>query len=151
MGSGKMGNVIIVYGSTMGTTERMAGVIARELRSSGIDVIEKNVINTGPEELKDHKMAILGCSTWGDGELQQDFIGFEEKLREADMSGKMCAVFGPGDSIYPQFCKAVDILEGTLKGRGARMAVEGLRADMSEDGLEDKARSWSRKIARILR
>ena len=125
-----MEKVIIVYGSTTGTTEEMSKSIGREIKSLGHDVVVKNVSGSTTEELSGYGLIILGCSTWGDGELQDDFIDFEEKLRAVGLKDKKCAVFGPGESVYPQFCKAVDILEETLKQRGACLVTEGLKFDV---------------------
>ena len=98
-----MEKIIIVYGSTTGTTEEMSQIITREIKSLGLDVAMKNVSNFSPEELSEYELIILGCPTWGDGELQEDFIDFEEKLRSIDLKDKRCAVFGPGESMYSQF------------------------------------------------
>jgi flavodoxin I len=141
-----MKKVIVVYGSTTGTTEKMAGVVEREMKSSGLDATAKRASDITPKELSDYEVIILGCSTWGDGELQDDFVDFEEKMRGADLKGKKGAVFGPGDSAYPQFCKAVDILEGTLKKRGATLVKNGMKTDVSEKDPESEVRGWIKDV-----
>jgi flavodoxin I len=141
-----MKKVIIVYGSTTGTTESMVDVVKQEMKSSGLDVTVKRASDTIPEELSNYEVLILGCSTWGDGELQEDFIEFEEKMRTTDLKGKKSAVFGPGESMYPQFCKAVDILEGTLKQCGAHLIKDGIKVDVSEEDCESAVRVWVKSV-----
>jgi flavodoxin I len=143
----KMGKVIVAYGSTTGTTEDMAGIVAGILGSAGHDASKQNVSSLDPAQLADYDLIILGCSTWGDGELQDDFITFEEKLRGADLTGKKAAVFGPGEEMYPQFCKAVDILEETLKKCGAQLVVEGLKVDSSAGDYGPEVEKWSEGLA----
>lgn len=68
------------------------------------------------------KNLLLGTSTWGAGELQDDWYDGLEKLKGADLSGKTIALFGCGDceSYGDTFCGALaEIYEG-LKGSGAK-------------------------------
>lgn len=69
-----------------------------------------------------YKNLLLGTSTWGAGELQDDWYDGLEKLKGADLSGKTIALFGCGDceSYGDTFCGALaEIYEG-LKGSGAK-------------------------------
>ena len=145
-----MAKVIIIYGSTTGNTETLSRSVEKGLKASGADVLTKNVSEVNPKELNDYDGIILGCSTWGDGELQDDFISFEEGMKEMELSGKKAACFGPGDSMYPQFCKAVDVLEKRLESRGAEIIAESLKIDGDvESGIEE-AKEWGKKIAAVL-
>ncbi|MCD4812452.1 flavodoxin [bacterium] len=139
---------IIVFGSTTGNTEKMSEAVATGLKAAEFEVVRKNVADFSPETLKDYELIVLGCSTWGDGELQDDFIQFEEGLRNLNLAGKKAAVFGPGDSMYAQYCKAVDILTETLKAGGAEIVTDNLKIDgeISEDVL-DEAKDWGVKMA----
>lgn len=145
-----MERIIIVYGSTMGATETMSREIEQEIKSLGLAVTVKNVSATQPEELKEYEAIILGCSTWGDGELQEDFIDFEKEMRALDLTGKKVAVFGPGDSSYGLFCEAVNILEKTAKDCGADIAVEGLKVDGGVDSCIDQIRAWAKNVVPAL-
>ncbi len=145
-----MARVILVYGSTTGNTETLSKSVAEGLETLGVDVAVKNVVETSPEELKDYDGIVLGSSTWGMGELQDDFIDFEEGLKSLDLNGKKAAVFGPGNSMYPQFCKAVDILEERLKGCGARIVVNSLKIDGDVDPMLNEAREWGKDLAQKL-
>ena len=64
---------------------------------------------------------ILGVSTWGVQDLQDDWNDFYPKLEKMDLSGKTIAIFGMGDaSIYPSsFVDAMGILYEIVVSKGA--------------------------------
>lgn len=146
-----MAKVIIIYGSTTGNTETLSKFVDEGLKSSEVEVIIKNVARVNPEELKDYDAIVLGCSTWGDGELQDDFISFEEEMGNIKLDGKKAACFGPGDSVYPQFCKAVDVLEDTLKNCGAEIIIDSLKIDGDVESELEKVKDWGRGIGQMLK
>ncbi|AGB40476.1 flavodoxin [Halobacteroides halobius DSM 5150] len=128
-----MEKAIVVFGSTMGNTEDLARKVADSL-AVNYEVVNKNVTNTEVEELEDYDVIVFGSSTWGAGELQDDFLPFANSLSQADidLSGKKGAVFGPGDTGYGEmFCQAVDTLEGQLEELGINLVVEGFKWDGS--------------------
>ena len=61
----------IFYGSTTGTTESVARLIAEKLGVSPEDVHDVSKLDTALAE--SYEALILGTSTWGDGELQDDW------------------------------------------------------------------------------
>ncbi|MBM7624552.1 flavodoxin [Sporohalobacter salinus] len=124
-----MKKAIIVYGSTMGNTEELA-IKLEEVLSSNYDTFIKDVVNVAPEDLNEFDLILFGSSTWGAGELQDDFLDFYDRLSGIDLSDKQAAVFGPGDTSYgDMFCQAVDILEDKLKDLGAEIITEGFKWD----------------------
>ena len=126
-------------------------ICGKGLKNSGIDVLIKSVAEANPEELKNYDGIVLGCSTWGDGELQDDFIPFEKEMEKVDLSGKKAACFGPGDSAYPQFCKAVDVLEEKLKNCGAKIIIDSLKIDGKVESKLEEAKDWGKKIGQLLK
>ena len=85
-------NIRIIFGSSTGNTERAAGRIARELGGNAV-----NVAQAGADDFN-ADLLILGTSTWGCGELQDDWINGLPLLENADLKGKKVAFFGLGDS-----------------------------------------------------
>jgi flavodoxin I len=136
----------IIYGSTMGSTQSMSERIGDTLAKTGHEVSVNNVQNVQPDAMRKYDILLLGCSTWGDGELQEDFIRFEEKMKSTDLAGKKAAVFGPGDTSYPQFCKAVDILEENLAACGAKIMVESLKIDGDVEDQMNTTQGWAENI-----
>ena len=146
-----MAKVILIYGSTSGNTETLSKSIEEGLKNSGIDILVKNVAELNPEELKDYDGIVLGCSTWGMGELQDDFVDFEEGMKGMDLSGKKAACFGPGDSSYPQFCEAVNMLEKDLEDCGAEIIIDSLKVDGDVESKLDEVKDWGEKVGQKLK
>ncbi len=146
-----MSKAIVVFGSTMGNTEKLAEKVAEGLKIGGMEVAVKNVYTADVEELKNFDLIVLGCSTWGLGDLQDDFAGFYDAMAGLpSLEGKKAAVFGAGDSeMYPDtFCEAVDKIENRLQDLGAELVVEHLKVDGDvSDALVD-ARLWGLNAAR---
>lgn len=108
----------IFYGSTTGTTESVARLIADKLGIAPANVHEVTQLDTALAESYD--ALILGTSTWGDGELQDDWYDGLKVLQGAHLSGKIVALFGCGDSesYSDTFCDAMGLLYEGLKDSG---------------------------------
>lgn len=108
----------IFYGSTTGTTELVARLIADKLGIAPADVHEVTQLDTALAE--SYEALILGTSTWGDGELQDDWYDGLKVLQGAHLSGKIVALFGCGDSesYSDTFCDAMGLLYEGLKDSG---------------------------------
>jgi flavodoxin I len=127
----------ILYGSTTGTTEEIAGQIKENL--SAYDVTVRNVSNFDEEALKEADLVLLGSSTWGYGELQDDFADYIDLMTEDVYKDKQVAVFGAGDSVSfaDVFCEAIAIITDKLAEVGATIIAEPLRIDVSS-GIDSK-------------
>lgn len=85
---------IILFGSTTGNTETIAKSLEIELgEAKAVDVA---AIDSG-SDVNDCDLLILGVSTWGIGELQDDWMEKLDILSEIDYSNKKVAIFGLGD------------------------------------------------------
>lgn len=127
-----MKTIGIFYGSSTGNTQDAAQLIGTKLGAK--DVID--VAKASADQLASYDVLILGSSTWGVGDLQDDWDGFVNQLKKQDLSGKTVAVFGCGDSASysDSFCDAVGILVKTAKEAGA--AVVG-SVDASDYEYDD--------------
>ena len=146
-----MAKALVVYGSTTGNTEMLASYIADTMKAHGVDVRIGNVADTDVEDLLNYDIILLGSSTWGDGELQEDFISFYDDLQGMSLKGKRGAAFGVGDSSYGHFCEAVDLLQKKLKTCGAEIIAEGLKVDGDVIDAEPQAGEWAKQIAGLVR
>lgn len=117
-----MEKTIIVYGSTTGTCESIAETIGSKL---GADEVLA-AYDLDADKLEDATNILLGTSTWGDGEVQDDWFDALEVIKEADLSGKVVAVFGCGDaeSYSDTFCSGMADLYNTAKEQGAEVIGE---------------------------
>ena len=80
--------VILVYGSTTGNTEMLAEHVAAGLERGLASVTVKNVTEASVDELADYDAIVFGCSTWGEGDLQDDFVDFHEAMNGVSLEGK---------------------------------------------------------------
>ncbi|WP_353937734.1 flavodoxin, partial [Paramuribaculum intestinale] len=123
-----MKNTGIFYGSTTGTTLEVAEMIAKCLGIKESDI--HNVATTAPSEVAAYDLLLLGTSTWGDGEMQDNMDDFSHGLEVMDLSGKEIALFGCGDeSMSDTFCNAVGELYSRLKDTGAKFIGAGFGTD----------------------
>lgn len=111
----------IFYGSTNGNTANAAEIIEQELSSAG-QVELKDIAQSDVSEMNDYDVIILGSSTWGIGELQDDWIG-KEDLSGVNLSGKKVAVFGTGDqaAFTDSFVNAIGTLADAAEKAGATL------------------------------
>ena len=140
-------SVQIIYGSKRGTTRKMAELIQKTLVEAGVDTVVKGVYESKSGDLSVNKFNILGSSTWSDGDLQVDFIEFERAMDGLELKGTFCAVFGPGNSRFPFFCEAVEILQAKLISCGAKLLVSSLKTDELKGKIEEETIIWAEKLA----
>jgi flavodoxin I len=114
----------IIYGSTLGNTADAADAIAAKLQGC-TEVTVRNIGKTDINDLAEYDVLILGASTWGAGEIQDDWSGKEE-LKGLNLTGKKAAVFGCGDQngFSDTFVDAMGILAQSLKKAGATLIGE---------------------------
>lgn len=128
-----MKTTIVVYGSSTGTCEAIAEKIAQKLGCEAINVqdMTADVVNS-------HENLVLGTSTWGAGELQDDWYDGLKVLQGADLTGKTVALFGCGDceSYGDTFVGGIGELYNAIKSSGARIvgavSTDGYTFDDSE-------------------
>lgn len=120
-----MSRIAVFYGSTTGTCEELAAKVAEKL---GTDQVF-NVTELDDARLGEYDILVLGTSTWGDGELQDDWYDGVKVLERNDLTGKKVALFGCGDSAcYPDtFCNAMGTLYHAC--HGATIIGKGLSTD----------------------
>ncbi|WP_311442546.1 flavodoxin FldA [Hoylesella enoeca] len=134
-----MKKTIVVYGSSTGTCQSIAETIASKLGVEAIDVtkFDASVIAANDNLL-------LGTSTWGAGELQDDWYDGLNVLKAADLAGKTVAVFGCGDSesYSDTFCGAMAEIYNAAKDAGATLvgevSTDGYTYDDSEAVVDNK-------------
>lgn len=113
-----MKTIGIFYGSETGTTADVAKRIARKLGVADADI--HDVAKTAPSILGNYDIDILGSSTWGSGELEQDWYGFIDGAQALDLTGHTIAIFGCGDeTMSDTFCDAVGKIYNDMIATGA--------------------------------
>ena len=125
----------IFYGSQTGTTAGVAKKIADALGVADTDV--HNVADTAPDKLGDYDVVVLGTSTWGNGEIEDDWYDFLDGAQSLDLHDKKMALFGCGDeTMADTFCNGVYYLYHRMKRTGAQLVgkytVHPFKFDKSE-------------------
>ncbi len=112
--------IVIVYGSTMGNCSDAATKIAESLEGSILIEVSKFDFST----VSGYDLILLGTSTWGFGELQDDWEEHINDLENADLAGKKVALFGTGDQYgyADTFVDGVGILYEAVKAAGGEVS-----------------------------
>lgn len=90
-----MSKKVIIYGTSTGVTKDVASKIQKAI---GEDIALIDIANAKVDDFTSADFLILGASTTGYGDLQDDWESFLPKLDSVDLSGKTVAIFGLGDS-----------------------------------------------------
>lgn len=135
-----MQNTGIFYGSSTGNTKAAAKQIQKELGTDSIKMFD--VINAKASDLEQFSNLILGASTWGIGDLQDDFEEFMSELKSANLEGKKIAIFGYGDQdgYADSFVDAIGEIYETLESKGCeivgKIPTDGYEYDESRAEVE---------------
>ena len=90
-----MQKIGLFYASSTGNTERIAKKIKAQFEEQNITMY--NLDNCDTHAMKDYDYLIMGASTWGEGDLQDDWDSYISNLEAIDFSNKTVALFGLGD------------------------------------------------------
>lgn len=109
----------IFYGSTTGTTEGIANKVGELL---GADVFPCTEI----DKVDNYDFVIFASSTWGMGDLQDDWIDALDELVNKDLKGKKVGFIGVGDQeMYGDtFVDAIGTIYEDIKDKGFELVGE---------------------------
>lgn len=124
----------VFYTTSTGNSTEIADKIAKEL--GGVEVFELSA--TGVDKINEYDKVIIGGSTWGDGELNDDLDEIWDDFCAVDFSGKTVALFSLGDQdgYGDTFCDALGILHEQVTSSGANVvgftSTDGYEYDESK-------------------
>ncbi len=124
----------IFFASSTGNSEEIANKIASKLD----DIETFDLAGTKITKINDYDKVILGGSTWGDGELNDDWEDVWDDFCKLDLSNKTIALFGLGDqeSYSDEFCSALGIIYEQVEKTGAKIvgftSTQGYTHDASK-------------------
>lgn len=168
---GSFMRVGIFFGSSTGNTKHVAEVMAF-LFSSQHEVVVKDIAETKASDMKGFDLLIWGTSTWGSGELQDDWDFFiNNEFDMVDFSGVKIALFGLGDQygfgdtfvdgmaiiyekllhkgvhVLPSYCSAQEYTmtasRGVINGQFVGLALD---EDNQQDLTEKRVCEWIKHI-----
>ena len=131
-----MASIGIFYGSSTGNTEDAAKRIAQAFGAGEAAVSE--ISSATADDILAFDRIVFGVSTWGTGDLQDDFEDFMATLEDMDLGGKKIAVFGLGDQEnYPDtFVDGLGIVAKAVRDAGGTIvgltSTDGYTYDSSE-------------------
>ena len=137
-----MSKIAIVYGSSTDNTKSVAETIANKLSGENVTLLDVSKLKA--DDLNAYPNLILGTSTWGLGDLQDDWEAFLSSLKAADLSNKTIAFFGLGDSgSYPDtFVDGMGLLYQAVQGKNAKtigaFPTDGYDYDASQAEVDGK-------------
>ncbi|MFA6701643.1 MAG: flavodoxin [Dysgonamonadaceae bacterium] len=166
-----MNNIAILYGSSGGNTESVAKRL-NEILDGNADLYD--VANVKLDEIKSYPYYILGTSTTGIGDLQDDWEGFLPTFKKLDLTDKKIAIFALGDSgsFSSSFAQSMRILYDAVKDQVTvigEVEDEGYTYDESDavidgkwvglaidedneyDLTEDRLQGWSKKLKEVFK
>lgn len=130
----------IFFASSTGNSEEIANKISVALN----DIEVFDLAGTKIEKINEYDKLILGSSTWGDGELNDDWEDIWGDFCKLDLSNKTIALFGLGDqeSYSDEFCSAMGIIYEQIIKSKARVvgftSTQGYFHDESKAQINDK-------------
>ena len=126
----------IFYASSTGNTQYIAKEISKNLG----DLPLIDIADEGISQMSAFDNIILGLSTWGEGELQDDWDDVWEDLKDIDFSNKTVALFGLGDQedYGYNFVDAIGIAYEELENRAAMIIG---KTPISDDYFYEESRA----------
>lgn len=121
----------IVYGSNGGATEEIATKIHKKL---GFETTLLDISEAGIECFSEYDKFIIGTSTWGEGDYQDDWDNVIDEFENVGFGGKTVAFFGLGDQegYEENFLDAMGNLHDIVKENGATIVGD----NWSTEGYE---------------
>lgn len=123
----------IFYGSTTGNTKDVAVKLQEAL---GGDL--HNITDVDTDAIAGYDNLVFATSTWGAGDLQDDWEDFFPNLDDMDFSGKKVAIMGLGDqeNYGDTFVDGMQLLAEKVEELGGQLvgftSTEGYEYDSSE-------------------
>ncbi|MCX8958461.1 FMN-binding protein MioC [Erwinia psidii] len=138
-----MANVTLITGSTLGSAEYVAEMLAEKLEEAGFST---EVLH-GPElsELSAEGTWLVVTSTHGAGDLPDNLQPLFDEIEEnkPDLSRVRYGAMGIGNREYDLFCGAIDKMDRLLTACGAKRLGDRLDIDVLEHEIpEDPAEEW---------
>jgi flavodoxin I len=127
----------LFYGTQTGTT----AYVADQIQAAIADLVDASICiqSAKAEDLAACNFLVLGGSTWGDGELTDDWADFFPQLDRIDFTGKTVAFFALGDQVgyNYNFVSSMRTLYDKVRARGGnvvadRIPTQGFDFDHSE-------------------
>lgn len=146
-----MSRVLVLFATMSGNTERVAEYLKQEIPKvlPELETTVSNMIDATEDIFMDFDLIIIGSSTWTDGTLNPIAEEFFDRLTQSEtrFDHKKFAIFGLGESYYPEFCTVVEITTEFVTTRGGVVIGEGLKLDgYVDENMQEAVTAWITSI-----
>eukprot|EP00906_Rhabdomonas_costata_P010577 RCo014858 len=144
-------SVLFLYGSQTGNAESICRDLHFSALGKGFPAGVSTLNDCSPARLAAAVVAVIVCSTTGDGDAPDNAVGFLRWLRRqsaanAALLGNLhYTILALGDQNYSRFCEAGRKINGFLSGLGARLFYRRGEADDGV-GLEAVVEPWKQDL-----
>lgn len=142
-----MNRVLVLFATMSGNTEKVAQHITQEIPKvlQDMEVFLVNMMEATEDIFSEYDLVVIGSSTWTDGEFNPIAEEFFNRFKESqiDLEMKKFAVFGLGESYYPQFCTVVEKTIEIIKSKNGDVMGEQLKLDgYVDDNMLESVTLW---------
>ena len=136
-----MNKIGVFYGSTTGTTEDLARRIAEKLDVPSADVFDVSKLTEAL--VNEYDVLVLGSSTWGAGELQDDW--YSDTFCDAigilyeDLKDTHCKFCGATDTAGYTFDSSIAVVDGKFVG----LPLDEVNEDSKTD---ERISAWAEQV-----
>lgn len=131
-------NIAVIYASMSGNTEAIADIIAAVLKEQNHDVDVMDILTVqSATELLNYDLTFIGMYTWGDGDYPDECLDLIEEIEQLDLGDHPFAIFGSGDTSYPEFCGALDQLKKLIEAQGGKTLGDPLKIEFNPEPKDE--------------
>lgn len=148
---------LLVYGTLSGSTMTATELVGASLREAKNEVTTVSAEEANKDMVASHEVLVIASPSWEDrgldGQPLPEVRQFIESFTTVDLSGKKISLLGLGDTSYPHYCGAIDVMEELLKKIQITPSIKSLRIDKyySLPDNEHKVKAWADAFAEILK
>ncbi|SHS68665.1 Flavodoxin [Mycobacteroides abscessus subsp. abscessus] len=128
----------VIYASMSGNTEAIADLIDEQLKKHNHDVDLKDMLSLPASDFLNYDLIFIGMYTWGDGDYPDECLDIIEEVEQLDLNEKPFALFGSGDTSYPEFCGALDKLKELIENQNGVCLGEPLRIEFNPSKADEE-------------
>lgn len=139
----------IVYATETGNSKKLAVQLQTLLKKNKIQAKVSDAFQYPLDKIEKEEFFIVIMSTQGEGEPPQNAQKFYDNLGNLskNLSKTQYAVLGLGDSSYPFFCRAGEVVDQQLQRLQAKQVLPYQKADVNFQPVADE---WFAQILQIL-
>ncbi|MEM7208757.1 MAG: assimilatory sulfite reductase (NADPH) flavoprotein subunit [Pseudomonadota bacterium] len=132
--------ITVISASQTGNAASIAKQLTDGLSSASLDVSLVSAGSYKARQLAKEDIVVIVTSTQGEGEPPEEAVPLHHFLfgkKAPNLSDVSFAVFGLGDSSYPDFCKAAVDFDSKMAELGAKRLLDPISADLDFQATAD--------------